>query len=191
MDEKDKTIKELENRIVLLEEKLAYDDKMYELLERRVDDSEQYGRRTSLRINGIVMNVNETSQDCLTKVKAVVRNRGLQLDDSDLDRAHRVGRSTDRDGNPVHECQMLVKFTSFRARTDVYRNRVKEEGRPRIYIDQTTRRFKLRKMAVEYVKNKPHVDFVFVDVNCNLSLRLKNGQFKFFNSEDELIKQVG
>ena len=32
------------------------------------------------------------------------------------------------------------------------------------------------------------VDFVFADVDNNISMRLKNGQFKLFNSEEELDK---
>ena len=60
----------------------------------------------------------------------------------------------------------------------------------RFYIDQTKRRFQLKKKAVEYVKTKPRVDFVFVDVNCSLSIRFKSGQFKYFNSEEELINLV-
>ena len=54
----------------------------------------------------------------------------------------------------------------------------------RFYIDQTKRRFQLRKTAVDMVKDKPDVDFVFVDINCNLCIRFKDGVFKFFNSEE-------
>ena len=73
---------ELEKRIVLLEGKLAYSNKRYDLLERCVDDNEQYGRRTNLRINGIPSIVDETSEQCLTKVKDEVRKIvGSQLDD--------------------------------------------------------------------------------------------------------------
>ena len=130
--------------MVLLEEKLAYSDKRSDLLERCVDDNEQYGRRTSLHINGISSNVNETSEQCLMKVKdEVCKIVGSQLDDRDFDRVHRVGKPIDREGNPV--------------------------TKPRFYIDQTHRRFKLRKMAVEYVETKAHVTFGFVDINYKSS----------------------
>ena len=91
---------------------------------------------------------------------------------------------------------MIVKFSTFRARTDVYRNRKKnsdqgDKGKVRFYIDQTKRRFELRKMAVEHVKGKPDVDFVFADINCNLCIRFSNGRYGFFNSENELINLVG
>ena len=51
--EKDKKIDELETKVVILEEKIAFNDKRFELLERRIDDGEQYSRRTSLSINDI------------------------------------------------------------------------------------------------------------------------------------------
>ena len=110
----------------------------------------------------------------------------------DFDRAHRVSKPTDGQGNQVGERQMIVKFSTFRARTMAYRNRKKavgnrDGGGVRFYIDQTKRRFQLKKKAVEYVQNKPQVDFVFVDVNGNLCIRLTNGQFKYFNSEEELV----
>ena len=102
-----------------------------------------------------------------------------------------MGKPIDREGNPVKDRQIIVNFTSFRAWTKVYRNRAKDEGKPCFYIDQTLRRYKLRQMAVEYVKNKSNVHFVFVDVNCNLCVRMNNGQYKFFNSEEYLFKIVG
>ena len=118
---------------------------------------------------------------------------GVNLSNNDFDRAHRVGRPSEEQGGSK-ERQMIVKFTSFRARTLVYKSRPKganNRDKVRFYIDQTKRRFQLRKFAVDYVRDKPHIDFVFVDINCNLSIRFKNGEFKFFNSEDELRTLVG
>ena len=64
---------------------------------------------------------------------------------------------------------MIVKFTTFRARTFVYLKRAKGGG-VRFYIDQSKRRFNLRKMAVEYVKTEPDVVFVFVDTSVQFNL---------------------
>ena len=149
------------------------------LLERRLDDSEQYTRRTSLRLNGIPYSGKETGEESLNKVKAEVAKLGITID-----------------GNMVKERQMIVKFSTFRSRTLVYRNRkaatvTDTDNKVRFYIDQTKRRFELRKMADDYVRDKPNVDFVFVDINCNLCVRLKNGDYKFFNSKEELTNIVG
>ena len=104
-------------------------------------DYEQYGRRTSLRINGMTDTVNE---DCLAMVKSVIKNLGVDLNDGDFDRAHRVGKPVDREGNHKKDRQMIVKFTPFRASTNVCRKRVKDEGKPRFYLHQTLRCDKLR-----------------------------------------------
>ena len=195
LEEKDKKIKEFETKVNFLEEKLLYCDKRYELLERKLDDSEQYSRRTSLRINGIPYNGKESGEESLQKVKDEVLKLGVNLADCEFDRAHRVGRV--ENGDVARDRQTIVKFATFRASTLVYRNRKKAVGERglernvKFYIDQTKRRFQLRKMAVEYVETKPLVDFVFVDVNCSLCIRFKNGEFKFFNSKEELINLVG
>ena len=105
-------------------------------------------------------------------MKAEIAKLGVVIKNCEIDRAHRVGYAVDREGKPVKEQQMIVKFSAFRARTDVYRNRKKnsdqgDKGKVRFYIDQTKGRFELRNMAVEHVKGKPDVDFVFADINCN------------------------
>ena len=183
LEEKDKTIINLETKVALLETRCN-------LLERRLDDSEQYTRRSSLRINGIPSSSNETAKDCLDKVKGEVAKLGIQVQDCEFDRAHRIGPTVDREGKPIKDRQMIVRFSTFRARTAVYRNRKNGNKDVRYYIDQTKRRFELRKMAVKHCEDKLDVDFVFVDVNCNLCIRLKNGKFEFFNS-NELINLVG
>ena len=196
LDEKDKKIVELENKVFLLEEKLAFNETRFNLLERRYDDGEQYSRRTSLRINGIPYNGKETADESLQKVKDEVKKLGLDVQDCQFDRAHRVGKPTDLQGNALKERQMIVKFCSFRARTLVYRNRKKATvvnggNNIRFYIDQTKRRFQLRKFAVDYVQSKPLVDYAFVDINCNLCIKFSNGKYEYFNSKEELINLVG
>ena len=129
LEEKDRKIFDLEAKVAILEDKLAYNDTKHNLLERRVDDSEQYGRRCNLRINGIPISAKETSDDCLNKVKAEVAKLGVDINAWEFDRAHRVGATKDREGRPVKERQMIVRFSTFRARTDVYRKR-KRHGDP-------------------------------------------------------------
>ena len=65
------------------------------------------------------------------------------------------------------------------ARTTIYRAR-KKDGNVKIYMDLTKLRFVLKKLAQERIKVNVLVDFVFADVNNNISMRLKNGQFNFF-----------
>ena len=60
------------------------------------------------------------------------------------------------------------------------KNRDQDQGKVYFYIDHTKRRFELRKITVEYVKDKPDVEFVFADINCNLSIFFKNAQYVIF-----------
>ena len=163
-------------------------EKNRDLLERKIDDNESYHRRQSLRITGIPYNQNgqkETEIECLNKVKAEVAKLGVNLSDCEFDRAHRIGAiKKDRAGNILPN-PMIVRFTSWRARTAVYRSRVKN-GKIRFYIDLTKRRFLLKKLAMEKTQDNPLVSFVFADVNNNICIRMANGEFKFFNSEYEL-----
>ena len=161
----------MEKSIEDLQGQLAYRANMHNLLERRLDDLEQYGRRTSLRISGIASGENETAEHCLEKVKEEIQKVAPELHDGHFDRAHRVGKVRE-DGK---ERLIIVKFTSFWARTWAYRRRVREEGKPRFYLDHTQRRFKLKKFAEDNVKTVPSVDFVFTDINSNLTIRFKNG----------------
>ena len=192
INEKDKKIDALEVRVEILESQLAIQQTVNDRLERKIDDLEQYQRRTSLRVNGItVKGKNETAEDCLLAVKNEVTKLGFNLPDYCYDRAHRVGRiRRNPDGTMVPRA-IIVKFNSWSTRTAVYRKRRKwdgGDGGTRFSVDLTKRHLALKKLAIERVKDVALVDFAFADVNCNICLRLKNGEFKFFSSEEELDK---
>ena len=182
IEEKDAVITTLEERVSFLEKKKN------ELLERKIDDNESYHRRQSLRIIGIPLNKNgvkEIESECLNKVKAEVVKLGVNLSKCEFDRAHRIGAiKKDRAGNVLPN-PMIVRFSSWRVRTEVYRNRIKK-GNVRFYIDLTKRRFLLKQQAMEKTQDNPLVSFVFADINNNLCIKMNSGELKFFNSEYEL-----
>ena len=75
-------------------------------------------------VNGIPYNGNETAEKSFELLKNEVAKLGVNLSNCEFDRPNRVGFSKDKDGNPVSDRQMIVKFT-FRARTLIYRSRHK------------------------------------------------------------------
>ena len=98
IEEKDKKINELENKVNKLGEKVCFHKKFYKILERKLDDIEQYNieqytRRLSLRINGIPCD--GSAEDCLKNVKEEVNKLGVTIADCEFDRTHRVGHATD------------------------------------------------------------------------------------------------
>ena len=73
IQEKDTKIEALEKKVDELESKLSVIDRTNELLSRKIDDGEQYQRRSSLRINGIPSGKDEveTGEICLNWLKMV------------------------------------------------------------------------------------------------------------------------
>ena len=189
IEARDEKIVELEKRVELLETRAPTTETQNKLLERKLDDLESYTRRQNLRIVGIPEpdDGSENAGACIEKVKEEILKLGddVHLDlDHAIDRAHRVGPKKDRRGNPI-ERAMIVRFTSWRARTLVYKNR-KKNNDCRYYVDLTQRRVQLKKKAIKLTKDNEKVDFAYADINNNICLLLKDGKKKFFNSEEEL-----
>ena len=127
--QRDATIAKLQTRICnlqtrtnTLENTTAVSNIVLEKLKVSIDDNEQYSRRTSLRLNGIAKDFNETNDDIVEKVEKEVKRLNLTIDDYDLDRAHRTGRSY-VDKNGKRQQPILVKFTSWYARDQMFKSR--------------------------------------------------------------------
>ena len=186
IDEKDAKIIELEGKVERLEGRMTIIENTNAQLVRKCDDLESYTRRQNLRIVGIPEAGREDGEACLQKVKEEIGKLDVNLDlDRAIDRAHRVGPSKDRQGNPV-ERPMIVRFSTWRARTHVYTNRKKEDGHAKFYVDLTKRRFDLKKVAQQKTQGNPKVKFAYADVNNNICLRLEDDSKKMFNSVEEL-----
>ena len=123
---------------------------MYEI-EKECDGLEQYSRRNSLRITGIPESEGNTNTDKI--VLDMCKDIGLSLTDSDIDRSHWVGKP-----NGLKPRQIIVKFTSYRSRQQVYkaRSRLKASDYKNVYINEnlTKIRIKLLYDARQLLKNK-------------------------------------
>ena len=93
--------------------------------ESKYDDIEQYGRRLCLRIDGVETVENETADNVLDKVKAIVVESGAKIPDEFIDRAHRIGAPYEDRKTKVMAQSIIVRFCNFRHRTLFYRNRKK------------------------------------------------------------------
>ena len=137
-----------------------------------------------LRINGVPVESTETSEDCMEKCKEIFEEIDVNVPDEAIDRAHSIGKSYVFED--IEYRAIIVKFTSWRYRTTVYRNRKKTKYK--IFMDLTRKRFQMLNEARELSKNSEKVEFVFADVNCRLSAKLYDHSFKFFNNIDEFKK---
>ena len=78
---------------------------------------EQYGRRLCLRIDGVPLETNETSEDVLDSVKNLFGLAEMNIPDRVVDSAHRIRRIYN-DCVSNKTCKgITVKFTTFRHRT--------------------------------------------------------------------------
>ena len=178
------SIEKLNDKITNLEGKLAYFESQDELKSRKIDYLKQYGRQESLRFSGFEVKENESKEECESKVKSYIKNCvNVDIEESEFNRIHRIGPKINKNGKAFQ--QIIVKSKGFVPRTKVYTAR-KHKADIAIYLDLTKRRYLLLKDTYIRANNCASVDFACADINCSLCLRLKNGDWKFFNSLEEL-----
>ena len=201
--EQNTKIETLEAKVVLLEsyikcierneeltkrhaDKLESNEERIEQLELKADDMEQYQRRLCLRINGVEQEADESASKCLQKVKKILKeDLKVDIPDSVIDRAHRIGKVREDTETGKKHRSIIVRFTTWRHKTAVYRARKKCEDY-KFRLDLTHRRAKLLEKASEWLKDKPSC-FAMADVNCRLCLKLEDGNFYYFETEYDLI----
>ena len=197
-DLKAEITKEIKSEVAKQHEKLVFQNKMLqqqgsELRKLNFDNQakneelEQYGRRLCLLIDGIPLKNNETIEDVLDSVKNVFELAEVNIPDMVVDRAHRIGRIyKDRTSNENYK-GIIVRFTTFRHRSMLYRARSKLKG-VKVGLDLTKSRYDLLNNANNHVKEIPTIRFCYVDVNCRLNAKFtsEDQDDVFFSSADEL-----
>lgn len=128
-----------------LETKLeAQDQKIAELraeLEDKNEQLEQYTRRNSLRVFGVPESIGESTDELILQVAQSVN---VHIDPKEIDRSHRVGQAFPGKPRPI-----IVKFTSFRARQELFTKKRLLKGRPiTIREDLTASRLAVLRAAV-------------------------------------------
>ena len=110
-----------------------------EELEFTTDNLEQYSRRNNLRLSGIPETPTNSNTDKV--ILDLCKDLGISLSESDIDRSHRVGRP-----NGPKPRQIIVKFTSYRARQKLFKERTQlKKSHRNVYVneDLTKKRNKL------------------------------------------------
>ena len=167
----------------------------------RYDSLEQYGRRTSVRIEGLEFQEGETNDELLVKVKEKLAKVDVTLLDSDVFRLHRSARAVEKDGKLFK--QTLLKLSNWKIRERMQginrTARVKKVG-VRVHNDLTARRFALlssargriysnlaRQYSAEEIGKLSDAEnvFAYANINCELRIRARGTVLKF-NTEDEL-----
>ena len=120
-------------------------------LEKIADQSEQYSRRNNLRISGFKENTGENTDTIIMNMASTI---GCDLQINEIDRSHRVGKP---DATKTKHREILVKFTSYRARQKLYtmKRYLKENGYDGVFLneDLTRTRSKVLFEARKVVKS--------------------------------------
>ena len=156
-----KTIKsELSSELTPLQNQIDY-------LKIKLDDQEQYSRRTNLKISGIKdQSREENTDDLVLDVinNLILKHQGVSLNYSPIGRTHRVGPPpTTRTSTKNRPRDIIIRFISYRDRDLVFRNKknlksFNERQSPdrRLYENEalTQRRASLYKKTRDLLTNK-------------------------------------
>ena len=151
LKEKDDKIKELEDKINSLEEKnedLITKNHDFSI---KMDDLEQYSRRNCLLLHGVKEDDEENTDEIV--LRTVAEEIGIQINEGDLDRTHRLGKRKRNDGKPR---PIIVKFTRYAVRHKVFTYKRNLKGKRYLITESLTAyRMKLLTEAQEMfgVKN--------------------------------------
>ena len=154
-----KTIKsELSSELTPLQNQIDY-------LKIKLDDQEQYSRRTNLKISGIKeQGRGENTDDLVLDVinNLILKHQGVSLNYSHIGRTHRVGPppTTSKKNRPR---DIIIRFISYRDRDLVFRNKKnlksfnqRQSPDRRLYVNEalTQRRASLYKKTRDLFRNK-------------------------------------
>ena len=132
------------------------------------------------------MKENESTEECDHIVKRYIKTSlNVDIEKSQYNKTHRIGTEIKKNGKTFQ--QIIVKFKGFAPLTKVCSAR-KHKADTVIHLDLTKRHYLLFKNTYGKAKDCVIVDLVCADINCLLCVRLKNGDWKFFNSLEELEK---
>ena len=185
--EKAEEVSSLEKRILNLELEGVYAKIHQDLHTRLIDDQNQYSRKVNLILDGLNVNKNDSDEKIRKLVIKEIDRLDIDIDPYEVDRAHRTGRSfVDKKG--TRHTPVIVRFTSWRARNCFYDARF--QSITYVKADITTRRSHLLQSANDLRESdsraSEYIEAVFIDRNCNLTAKSKDGRFLRFNSLEEL-----
>jgi hypothetical protein len=113
----------------------------------KIDDQEQYTRRANLRVYGVPEGRSEDTNEIV--IKLVKEKLNVQITRQDVDRSHRLGKPP-IDGKKNSPRPIIVRFTSYAARSSVFKEKRRLKGSGvTIREDLTPKRREVLRKAVD------------------------------------------
>lgn len=185
---------ELENEVAALKRKVyslevRQETNVYfrDVLFRRIDDNEQYSRKTHLILDGFKIPDRMSDSDIKQLVLDEIQRLKLDISKVEVDRAHRHGAPY-TDSRGVQHTRIVCRFTTWSARDKFYNAR--RDSSVFATADLTERRlgiFSRARAVLADTTSHAHAEMkaVYVDRNCRLSAISKNGKHYKFSSNEE------
>ena len=143
------------------------------------DELEQDGRRLCIKINGVPVAENETSNDVLQNVKSIIEESNREIPDVSIDRAHRISKTYTEKTSGLKYKRIIVRFATFRHKTMFYHIRKNLKRNLKVKLDLTKKRYSTFTEAMQLVKNNKAVKFVMAGINYRLKVVFKDGNSLF------------
>ena len=151
------------------------------LMQRRIDDLDQYSRRLNVIVRGLTIRPNESPITIRAAILREIKKQSLDIQDIEVSRAHRHGEQY-YDINDIKQQACIVRFISWRARDVFFQAR--KASQYFVSADITPRRSKVFAHARSRSKEAEVAkvfDFVLVDKNCKMTAKCGN-KFLGFSS---------
>ena len=130
------------------------------------DELEQCDRRLYIRVDGVKIVENRTSNDVLQNVKSIIEKSSSEISDVAIDRSHRVGKAYTNKAFGLKCKSIIARFTTFRHRTMFYRYRKNLKSNVKVKLNLTKKRYSIFSEAMQLVNNNEAVKLVMADINC-------------------------
>ena len=154
-----------------------------------MSSQERYSSCLCLRNDGIELPTNHSSEsgmEILVKVKNIFDELDADIPVAAIYCTHRIGRKT-MDANEKHKQHVIVRFTTWKHRTAVYRARKKIKS-VKFRLDLTKPRLNLLTSANNFLKNYKNF-YAFADINLRMRAKIGNS-FSFLDSISDLLSRI-
>ena len=156
---KDELLKQRDTTIINLEQNV-------QILANKLDDLEQYGRRSPLRMFNVPLTPGESCTYAALKVMNELMK--VPVNENDIERCHVLGRPNAKGNRPI-----IVKFKSYSSKAAVFSAKNKLKGNPaKIFVteDLTRKNHSIIQKLVELRKNDTIDSFWTND--CKISVKV-------------------
>ena len=172
-----------------LQEQISKLKKQNRAIAASCEETEHYSRRLCLKIDGVPSVDRETPTDVLEEVTEICAESNLKIPDSNLDRAHQIGKSYFDKIKKVKCKSIIVCFNTFHHRTLLYRAKknIKQKKGYKIRLDLTKWCYLILSDANKLASDNQKANFCYADVNCRLKICWNDNQEDFFDTIEDLL----